>query len=51
MPANYIYPSSCFTNNNLTLQAGDVITPTMRGLQALTAGSLISDFYLEFEEI
>ena len=51
MPANYVYPSSCFTNNNLTLQAGDVITPTMRGLQALTAGSLISDFYLEFEEI
>lgn len=51
MPANYIYPSSCFTNNNLTLQAGDVITPICRGLQALTAGSLITDFYLEFEEI
>ena len=51
MPANYVYPSSCFTNNNLTLQAGDVITPIMRGLQALTAGALISDFYLEFEEI
>ncbi|WP_264548038.1 hypothetical protein [Flavobacterium sp. N2820] len=51
MPTNYVYPSSCFTNNNLTLQAGDVITPIMRGLQALTAGALISDFYLEFEEI
>ena len=51
MPPNYVYPSSCFTNNNLTLQAGDVITVIHKKMQTLTANTVVTDFYLEFEEI